>query len=513
MIEFDINNFKDIPTWELICSGRTKGVFQLESGLGKHWSKKIKPRSIKELSDLISLIRPGTLQAISKGKSMTQHYVDRKSGIDAVEYPHESLKEFLEDTYGILCYQEQAMIIVQKLGGFSLVEADILRKAIGKKKADLMNEMKDLFINGAEKTGIISKDIAKEIFSWIEKSARYQFNKSHSVCYAIDAYWSAYCKTHKPLKFYVTYLNHSDKKPDQHQEVKELVMDAKSFGIETYPPRLNHLYTNFTSIDDKIYYGLRHIKNVGSIECEKIQSVKTMYNVSNFTWMDCLIKIIYRGGINKRAAIALISVGAFNGANNKNSRQKMLYEYNSWCQLSDREQECIAKNYKSDQELFEIVSNIPNLIKINAKRMTSFLDILESINCPLYDLEEKTRDLVDFENKFLGVSLTCSNSDAVKIQTNICSDVINGTIIGKISLCISITQIKIYKTKKGKNPGREMAFLTGEDSSGELDSMTIFPETYEKYKDLLLENNSVVIFGEVSKKDKNSVIVNKIIQI
>lgn len=177
MNDFNINDFNDTEVWSYICSGKTKGVFQLESNLGRHWSKQLQPRSISELSALISLIRPGCLRAYVDGKSMTQHYCDRKAGKDPVSYQHDSLESILSETYGVLVYQEQSMMIAQKLAGFDLKEADALRKAIGKKKADLMEKVKGQFLEGAEKLGIVSKEIAQEIFGWIEKSNRYAFNK------------------------------------------------------------------------------------------------------------------------------------------------------------------------------------------------------------------------------------------------------------------------------------------------------------------------------------------------
>jgi hypothetical protein len=177
---FDINNFDDSKVWDLICEGDTKGIFQLESNLGRYWAKETKPRNIKELAALISLIRPGTLLARdANGKSMTQVYADRKNGKpnSPVEYLHDSLEPILKETYGVLVYQEQSMMIAQKLAGFDLKEADALRKAIGKKKADLMEKVKKAFLEGAASQGIITKEIAEELFSWIEKSNRYAFNK------------------------------------------------------------------------------------------------------------------------------------------------------------------------------------------------------------------------------------------------------------------------------------------------------------------------------------------------
>jgi len=189
-------DYKCEETWGLFHEGRTKGVFQLESNLGKSWSRKLKPSNMEELAALVALIRPGCLKAISNGKSMTQRYVDRKNQVEEVEYLHESLEEVLKPTYGVLVYQEQSMRIVQKLAGFDLKEADVLRKAIGKKKADLMAKVRKDFIKGCARIGMVDEATADEIFGWIEKSSRYSFNKSHAVAYAMCSYWSAYHKMH-----------------------------------------------------------------------------------------------------------------------------------------------------------------------------------------------------------------------------------------------------------------------------------------------------------------------------
>lgn len=154
---FNINDFYDDRVWDLICDGRTKGVFQLESQLGRSWAKRVSPRNINELSALISLIRPGCLKAFTDGKSMTQHYVDRKANLDPVVYPDDSLEHILQETYGVLVYQEQSMMIAQELAGFSLKEADSLRKAIGKKKAGLMAEVKKSFLSGAKRKLLLLK--------------------------------------------------------------------------------------------------------------------------------------------------------------------------------------------------------------------------------------------------------------------------------------------------------------------------------------------------------------------
>ncbi len=216
-------DYKDEKTWSLFKEGRTKGVFQLESNLGRSWSKKLQPEDIEELAALIALIRPGCLKAIIDGKSMTQHFVDRKHKLEEVSYLHESLEEILKPTYGVLVYQEQSMRIAQKLAGFDLKKADDLRKAIGKKKAGLMASIRSDFIEGCKKQQIVDEDTASEIFGWIEKSSRYSFNKSHAVAYAYDSYWSAWYKANHINEFFLSYLYYANEKQDPHQEVYEFV--------------------------------------------------------------------------------------------------------------------------------------------------------------------------------------------------------------------------------------------------------------------------------------------------
>ena len=516
---FDINDFEDEAVWDLICDGQTKGVFQLESSLGKHWAKQVKPRNIKELAALISLIRPGCLKATdASGKSMAQVYVDRKANKEPVTYPDDALEEVLSETYGVLVYQEQSMIIAQKLAGFDLKEADALRKAIGKKKADLMETVKKSFLKGTSEVGIISDEVAEEIFSWIEKSNRYAFNKSHAVSYAINAYWSAYCKLYRKMPFYVSYLNHSDRKPDSQQELKELIIDAKFSDVEVYPPRLQHLYTQFFSEGNCIYFGLNHIKHVGKNECEKIENICEEEDVSLYSWMDVLTKIIYKGRLNKRSVVALISVGAFNGNNNTKDRQAMLYEYDSWRDLTAREQEHIYSHryeFDKDSSLSDAVGSLISHCKINSRRISSVLNIKQMLDKPPHELKDNIPFIAQSEIQYLSCSLTCSHTDAFEMNfsSSMCKDIAKGTITGKTRLAVQISTIRLHKTKRGKNPGQLMAFVSAEDGSGELDSIMVFPECYRKHRDLLVEGNTVLMAGEISKRENTSLIVDKVSQI
>ena len=246
----------------MFAEGKTKGVFQLESNLGKSWSKKLAPNNIEELSALIAIIRPGCLKAYVDGKSMTQHFIDRKHGREDVVYLHESLEEVLAPTYGVLVYQEQSMRIAQKIAGFNLEEADELRKAIGKKKADLMAQVKKKFIKGANKVKIVNKEEAEEIFGWIQASARYAFNKSHSISYAVCSYWSAYQKAHNTEEFFLSYLYYANEKQDPHREVYELISEAKLFDIQTRTPSLANFKPKFNVKRKKIYFGIKDVKSL-----------------------------------------------------------------------------------------------------------------------------------------------------------------------------------------------------------------------------------------------------------
>lgn len=170
-------NYNCPKTWALLGTGQTQGVFQLEKSLGKGWSKKLEPHNMEELAALTAILRPGVLKAKLDDKSLTQHFIDRKHGREEINYIHETLEPILEETYNILVYQEEAIFIATEIAGFDLQQADILRKAIGKKKPEIMAQVEKEFMEGCKNTGIVSEDIAKQIFSWIRESQKYSFNK------------------------------------------------------------------------------------------------------------------------------------------------------------------------------------------------------------------------------------------------------------------------------------------------------------------------------------------------
>lgn len=501
-------NLECSKTWDLISSGNTKGCFQLESRLGQTMAKKLKPRNIEHLSGLISILRPGCLEAVRDGKTVSNHYIDKKNDQETVDYYHPVLKDILEKSYGEMIYQEQAMEISRVISGFNLQEADILRKAIGKKKADLMAQVKKSFLDGAEKVGVVDKSTAEEIFGWIEKSQRYSFNKSHAISYAMNAYLSAYSKAHFPRVFFASYLKFAKDKIDPQQEIKELVRNANEMDIVIHTPDLRHLNKLFAIKGGKIYFGLTDIKGLGDSVFTKLLNTieEQSIDINSLNWYELLSNILCK--INSTAAKALMSCGALDYI--KKTRTEMLFEYDIFTSLTKKEiEKCedIIKN--KPKNLKEILIALTNK-KINTKRKEVVNNLINTINSPPYSLMDKIEWLSDSENSLLGAAITCSKLDSYNIEmtnTN-CKDFKKSFTKQDIILAAEIVSINVTKTKTGKNPGLEMAFVTGEDQYGILDSIILFPETWAKYKAHVFDGNVLIFTGKKSKA-KDSLIVDK----
>ena len=510
-------------TWDLICEGNTKGVFQLESQLGRSLAKQTKPRNMEELSDLIAIMRPGCLEAMVKGKSLTMHYIDRKHFREPVEYLHSSLEPILKSTQGILVYQEQAILIATEIAGFDLQEADILRKAIGKKKADVMAKVKKSFLEGTANKGIISKEQAEEIFSWIEKSQRYSFNKSHSVSYAYNAYLTAYCKAHFPHEFFTAYLKNAVGKPDTFWEVNELVNNAKIMGIEVLPPNIIHMNEEFKLIGKNPTYGMTNIKNVGSSFFRKMMKHVKENNIDLETcdW-DCFLLLV-SPFVNKKAFESLILAGVFDCF--KMSRSKMQHHFNLIKEFTKRETEWL-KNYKESYPEKTAVECIEAMIEASTvksktrpifrqARIPVIEDLLTTYDNPGYDLYDSPSWVSKVEEELLGISLTCNKVDEYDTSRAncTCKEFIDGFNSQKgIVLAVKIDSVREWTIKKGKAKGMKMGFVTVSDTSCSLDSVTAFSEEWEKYKKMLHEGNTVLMRG-MKDKNRGSFLIKKVEQL
>ena len=501
-------NLECEKTWELISDGNTKGCFQLESRLGQMMAKKLKPENIEQLSALISILRPGCLEAIRDGKTVSNHYIDKKNGLESIDYFHPSLEPILKTTYGEMIYQEQAMEIAQRLAGFDLKEADMLRKAIGKKKPEEMAKLKQKFIDGCSKLNILSVSEADEIFGWIEKSQRYSFNKSHAVSYAINAYLSAYTKAHFPKVFFASYLKFAKDKIDPQQEIKELVKNASEMDVEVRIPDIRLLNKLFVIKDKNIYFGLTDIKGVGESVYDKLLGLTENFDFNNSSWLQISIKILMK--INSTAAKALISGGALDFT--KKNRTEMLFELEILSQLTSKELDhlmsiIISSNKPSITECMRLLLDHP---KINKKRKDIILGLVDTLLRPPYSLIDKIEWLSDTENSLLGVSISCSKLDSYDISmanTN-CKDFKTSHFTNNVIIAGEIINVNFVKTKNGKNPGAEMAFVSIEDQAGILDSIIFFPEQLQLYKTHLFNSNILVFIGSKSKT-KDGLVVEK----
>lgn len=501
-----ITNLDCKRTWDLICDGNTKGCFQLESRLGRTMAKKLKPSNIEELSALISIMRPGSLEAFRNGKSISNHYIDKKNGQESLDFFHPALEPILGTTYGEMIYQEQAMEIAKTIAGFNLQEADMLRKAIGKKKPEEMAKIKKTFIKGAKKANIVNEEQAEEIFTWIEKSQRYSFNKSHAVSYAINAYLSAFAKAHFPRIFFASYLKFAKDKIDPQAEIKELIQNANEMDIQVYPPDFRLLNEFFVMQNSKIYFGLTDIKGVGGSVYQKILSIiEKNQDIDLNNWYTVINNVLLK--INSTAAKALISCGAFDYINK--SRNKMLFELQIFSELTKKELELVQLHISSN-DIKKILDQLYQS-KINIKRKAVVADLIKTVQSPPYSLQDSVEWLSDSEYTLLGYSITCSRVDMydISMTNSTCRDFKNGIDTNGIILPGEIENINIVKTKQGKNPGAEMAFITLIDSTGSIDSVIVFPEQYQLYKNVLYNGNVIIVKGNRSK-NRDGLIVEKI---
>ena len=516
-------NYNDEKTWELFREGLTKGVFQLESNLGRSWSKKVAPENLEELAALISIIRPGCLKAVDRGKTMSNRFVDRKWLKEEVDYLHESLEEILKPTYGVLVYQEQAMRIAQKLAGFDLQQADDLRKAIGKKKADLMAKIKKDFIAGCENVGMVSASDADEIFSWIEKSARYSFNKSHAVAYGFNAYWSAWYKANHTKEFFLSYLYHAHEKQDPHQEIYELVNEAKLFDIAIKAPKLSQFSLKFSIFGEDIQFGIKDIKGLTGVTGEKtakvIEDVSELIGkpLKDLNWLEVMLHLASK--INSTAFKALASIGFFSTKNTGVTRNQALYEYLIFKRLTKKEQEWCLNNYDESWETLEECFTALGKTKkegggcSNINRVQIVQNEIEMLKNPPYDLSDDPAWIVQQETKLMGCPISLSKIDAVdtSIANTTCKEIMQGKTGDNICVVANLSRVATHKIKKGKAKGETMCFLTIEDATGTHDSCVVFPKIREKYKYILFEDNNLMLCGKVEQD--NSFIIENIHEI
>jgi len=476
-------NYEDKKVFDLLSSGKTVGLFQLESSGMRDALINMKPNHLEDIIALVALYRPGPMSNIPI-------YNDCKHGKLKPDYLHPLLEQILKPTYGVIIYQEQVMQIAQKLSGFTAGEADILRRAMGKKKRSELEKQKQRFILGAEKNGI-SKEIAAGIFLKIEPFAEYGFNKSHAAAYAIIAYQTAYLKTHYPNEFFAASMTMDI---SNQNKLSEFYEELKRLNIKIIRPNINECFADFRSYENKFYYALGSIKSVGFEAISNV--VNERLKNGNFKSINDFINRVNPKDINKLQLEGLVKGGAFDNLNN--NRQSL---YNSIPNLILKSKNIFENKIANQIDLFDVneseikydnnlLSNIEDW-KFEERLSKEFEAIGFFISDhPINQYKEIFNDynIKDY-NSFL--------SDQTSKQCN-----------------IAATLLKIQERKTSK--GNSYAVIKFTDLSSVFE-LFVFSDVLELNRDILIEGNSLLItLNKNLSNDDNRfkrVNVNKIVLI
>ena len=479
LLDIDQIPLDDKATFELMQRGETTAVFQLESRGMKELIRKLGPDRFEDIVALVALFRPGPLQS-----GMVDDFINRKKGRAEISYPHakyqhDCLKPALEPTYGIILYQEQVMQIAQEMGGFTLGGADLLRRAMGKKKAEEMAKQRDLFLKGALEKGF-SEDLASNIFDLMEKFAGYGFNKSHSAAYALVAYQTGWLKCHYPAQFMAATISSDMDKTDK---VVTFIDECRAMGLELLPPDVNIGQFQF-SVDkhNNVIYGLGAIKGLGEGPVENILAARNEGGPFKDIFDFCA-RVDGRK-VNKRALEALIRSGAFDEIGPEGEigyrRAVMLAAMDEAVKLAEQH----ARNTSSG--MGDLFGN----------------SIVESASDINYDSYSAARNLspkerLNGERDTLGLYLTGHPIDEYEEElAKMHPNRISALRPGKNSTTVSgmVVGMRIMKNKRGEN----FAFLTLDDKSGRLE-VSVFAEKYNAYREILVKDALLVIQGGVSE--------------
>ena len=463
-IELDITTISltDKNTFSLLAKGNTIGVFQLESSGMRDILKKINPTKFEDLIAVLALYRPGPL-----GSGMVDDFISRKKGKKSVSYVHPELESILKKTYGIILYQEQIMQIVAKLAGFSMSRADLLRKAIGKKIPEIMEEQRHMFLDGCRKNNIPA-NAANQIFDLIDYFSGYGFNKSHSTAYALISYRTAFLKTNYPVEFMAALLTSERNNTDK---IVEYVNESNRMKIEVSPPDINISFANFTVTDNRsIRFGLMAIKNVGKTALESIIEIREQDKFKDI--FDFCRRVDSRV-VNRKVVESLIKSGAMDSFNLRRAQMMTLLD------------RILNKGTRRED---------PSQLRL--------FSVFQDESVP--DVEEwPLLQILSFEKSLLGIYLT---GHPLAIYSGVVKYFARERIArfwehprqGEVMICGVVEKVKNLITRR---KGERMAILKLEDETGSIEAF-IFPRLFSECASLLRETAIVILKGKVETKDK-----------
>lgn len=516
----------DVPltcprVWQFIQTGNTKMGFQIESELLSTWAKQVRPSNIDELAALISAVRPGVLHSVDEaGISMAKHYALRKNGEEEVTSLDPCLEPYLSDTFQVMLYQEQMLAIAQHIAGMNAVEADNLRKGVGKKKADILFQCQKTFVDGCERIGKLSREKAEQFFEVIKKSARYLFVRAHAVSYAYQAYYSMWCKAHRVKEAFGSWLYHSNFSQNPKDEIRELINHSITQKVKVDLPDLRDLEPHFYIKDTVVKYGLVDISGIGSSIYQKIVKVvseiesKLGKSLKEWTFYEFLIH--FTSNVVKTAVEALISSGAVDHFNL--DRTYMLDQYSKFSELSKPNLTYVDAHWTEYDNLENLIIGMARSKKNggachNVRTLEKMKGIINRLQNPSHSLSDSLTWKCNIEEKLLGATISVNRvaNTPEGIDITSCTDV-KRLDRSNFTLAVEVIRSHVIKCKRGESAGRNMAFLTVKDNSGILTDITVFSNTFSEYESLLTVGNTVMLFGYKDKR-KKGFIVQKACQI
>lgn len=482
-INLDTLILDDQNTYKLLQNGDSLGIFQLESEGIIKLMKKLKPNKFEDIVALLALYRPGPL-----GSGMVDDYINVKNGLSRAKYPHETLKDILEETYGVILYQEQVMKIANRMADYSMGEADLLRRAMGKKIAALMDENRDKFVKRSIEKGY-DKNTAEEMFFLIDKFAGYGFNKSHSAAYALIVYWTAYFKANYQLEYFAALMTSEMNNIDK---LALYIEDAKRHNVKIKLPDINSPSTKFEIKDKHIIFGMSAIKNLGEGIVDKIVEERT---IGIFKSFEDFILRMKPHGLNKKSLEALVLSGSTDSLDG-NRKQKYM--------IINKILEVATKKSKEDE----------------IQQMNLFgqaKSVFERIDFPNVE-EMEMNELLKGEKEFVGLYLSGHPLDKYKnILEAYEVDQLHKLDPDKqhfVKIFGIIKHVKKIITKKHRE---NMALLEIEDYFSSIKA-TIFPRQFAEYVHYLFENTAVYIEGHLEidsfgGQDEAKININKLVDI
>lgn len=460
----------DQKTYALLCAGNTTGVFQLESGGITEMTMRLKPNCFDDLVAILALYRPGPLDA-----GMVDHYINRKHGREPVTYLHPLMKNTLADTYGIMIFQEQIMQLARELAGYSLAEADLLRKAMGKKIPEEMAKQRERFISGCKERNIPEK-LANEIFDQMETFARYGFNRSHSAAYALVSFQTAYLKAHYPVEFMAALMSHE--MDDSDKTLKNL-NECRKQRIEILPPDVNESQPGFSVREAKIRYGLEAVKGIGE---RAVQATIAAREEGPFKDLDDYLERVDLSAVNRRVVESLIKCGAFDFSGE--TRREMVER------LEDAYK--FAQSLKRDLDSNQISlfgAAVPPPRPRPAARSGS------GVEWPVNQRLSYEREALGFY--ISGHPLEKFRDEVRRLGAITTSELKARGKSGEANVAGMVTALKLKNTKKGDR----YATFTLEDFSGVVESI-VWPDTYRQVQHLLVADEPVLVTGRADITDE-----------